>query len=257
MLTFLAGAVGILVFCAPGFPGAAADAAPLLDHFAGAAVAAAGWPAGSLQAVYEPTEEGGLARLSNADAVLAFVPYPFLVQHAAQLHLTPIAQANVTDVGTSERWTLMAKSGRVRGPASIAGYTLVSVAGYAPDFVRHSALTSWALPADVKIEPTAQVLSALRRVTSGEPVVVLLDQTQTAAIATLPFAGELKAVVQSPELPVAVIAVVDSRLPASRTQSLQSGFLNMGHAAAAMEVLAPLHLRGFVLPQLPAGTPKS
>jgi hypothetical protein len=256
MATFLAGAVSILVFCAPGYPGVAADAAPFLDQFASAAVAAAGWPRGSLQAVYAPTEEGGLAKLSNADAVLAFVPYPFFVQHVAQLHLTPIAQANVTDIGTSERWTLMAKSGRVQGPASIAGYTLLSVAGYAPDFVRQ-ALASWPLPADVKIEQTGQLLSALRRVTSGEPVVVLLDQTQAAATTTLPFASELKPVVQSPELPVAVVAVVDSRLAASRTHTFQSGLLGMGHAAASADVLASLRLRGFVLPQLPGGTPKS
>ena len=257
MVTFLAGAVAILVFCAPGYPGAAADAAPFLDQFARSAAAAAGWPAGSLQAVYDPTEEGGLAKLGNAEAVLAFVPYPFFVEHVARLHLTPIAQADVAGIGTSERWTLMAKSGRVQGPASVAGYTLLSVAGYAPDFVRHSALASWVLPADVKIEPTAQVLGALRRVTSGEPVVVLLDQTQTAASATLPFANELKPVVQSPELPVAVVAVVDSRLPAARTRTLQSGLLSMGHASATADVLGPLHLRGFVLPQLPGRTPKS
>jgi hypothetical protein len=257
MATFLAGAVGILVFCAPGYPGAAADAAPFLDQFASAAVAAAGWPPGSLQAVYEPTEEGGLAKLSNADAVLAFVPYPFFVQHVAELRLTPIAQANVTDVGTSERWTLMAKSGRVQNPASLAGFTLFSVAGYAPEFVRHSALASWALPPDVKIEQTGQLLSALRRVTSGEPVVVLLDQTQVAATATLPFASELKPVVRSSELPVAIVAVVDSRLAASRAHTLQSALLSMSHSAASAEILGSLHLRGFVLPQLPAATPRS
>src|ERR1700739_534733 len=110
MVTFLAGAVAILVFCAPGYPGRAADPAPFLDQFARSAAAAAGWPAGSLQAVYDPTEEGGLAKLGNAEAVLAFVPYPFFVEHVARLHLTPIAQADVAGIGTSERWTLMAKS---------------------------------------------------------------------------------------------------------------------------------------------------
>ena len=80
----------------------------------------------------------------------------------------------------------------------MAGFTLLSVAGYAPDFVRHSALKGWALPADVKIEATGQVLSALRRAAGGEPVAVLLDQTQASALATLPFAAELKAVTESP-----------------------------------------------------------
>src|SRR6267154_6525448 len=151
MSTLLMSAVATLVFCAPGYPGGAGDAQPFVDQFAGAAVKAAGWPAGSLAAIYDPTDEGSLAKLGAADAVLAFVPYPFFVEHGAQLHLTPLVQADVADVGPQQRWTLVAKSGRVSGPASMAGYTILSVAGYAPDFVRHSALGGWALPPDVKI----------------------------------------------------------------------------------------------------------
>ena len=106
-----------------------------------------------------------------------------------QLHLTPLVQADVSDIGPQQRWTLVAKAGRVTGPASMAGFTLLSVAGYAPDFVRHSALKDWALPPDVKIESTGQILSALRRVAAGESVAALLDQTQAAALPTLPFAS--------------------------------------------------------------------
>jgi hypothetical protein len=240
------------VFCAPGYPGAPGDAQPLLDQFASAAVAATGWPAGSLAAVYDPTEAGGLAKLKAADAVLAFVPYPFFVEHAAQLHLTPLVQADVADVGPQQRWTLVAKSGRVTGPASMAGYTLLSVAGYAPDFVRHSALEGWALPPDVKIESTGQILSVLRRVAAGERVAALLDQTQAAALPSLPFAAELKTVAQSAELPVALIAVVDSRLPAARARGLQAALLKMGHGSASADSLAPLRLHGFVPLKLPS-----
>ena len=254
MTTVFAAALATLVFCAPGYPGGAGDAQPLLDQFARAAVADSGWPAGSLAAVYDPTEEGGLAKLNQADAVLAFVPYPFFVEHAAQLHLTPLVQADVTDVGPQQRWTLVAKSGRVSGPASMSGFTILSVAGYAPDFVRHSALEGWTLPPDVKIESTGQILSALRRVAAGEPVAALLDQTQAAALPTLPFAAELKAVTQSPELPVAIIAVVDSRLAAGRARALQTGLLKMGHGAGGSDSLAPLRLQGFVLPKLPSRT---
>ena len=254
MSTLLAGALGTLVFCAPGYPGTAGDAQPLLDQFASAAVAASGWPAGSLAAVYDPTEEGGLAKLKQTDVVLAFVPYPFFVEHAAQLHLTALVQADVADVGPQQRWTLVAKSGRVTGPASMAGYTLLSVAGYAPDFVRHSALAGWALPPDVKIEATGQILSVLRRVAAGEPVAALLDQTQAAALASLPFAAELKAVTQSAELPVAVIAVVESRLPAARARALQTALLKMGHGSVSADTLAPLRLRGFVAAKLPSRT---
>ena len=255
MSTLLAAAsLATLVFCAPGYPGGGGDAQPLVDQFATAAAAASGWPAGSLAAVYDPTEEGGLAKLKQADAVLAFVPYPFYVEHAVQLHLKPLVQADVADVGSEQRWTLVAKSGRLTGPESMAGYTILSVAGYAPDFVRHSALKGWALPADVKIEATGQVLSALRRAAAGESVAVLLDQTQAKALATLPFAADLKSVMQSADLPVAIIAVVGSRVTAERARALQSGLLKMGHGAGSADSLAPLRLRGFVELKLPVQT---
>jgi ABC-type phosphate/phosphonate transport system substrate-binding protein len=85
-------------------------------------------------------------------------------------------------------------------------------------------------------------------------LVALLDQTQAAALPTLPFAAQLKAVMQSAPLPVAIVAVVDSRLPAARARALQAGLLKMGHAAADADILGQLHLQGFVLPQLPSHT---
>jgi hypothetical protein len=182
------------------------------------------------------------------------VPYPFFVEHAGELHLTPLVQADVVDVGPQQRWTLIAKSGRVAAPASMQGYTILSVAGYAPNFVRRVALEGWTLPPDVKIESTGQVLSALRRVAAGEPVAVLLDQTQAGALGTLPFASQVKAVTQSAELPVALVAVVDSRLPAGRAEALKAGLLKMGHAPGSTDALAPLRLRGFVQPRLPSNT---
>ena len=253
MNTLLVTSVATLVFCAPGYPGGAGDAQPFVEKFAAAAAAIAGWPAGSLTAVYDPTEQGGMAKLTGPDAALAFVPYAFFFQHGTELHLTPLAQADVTGIGTQERWTLVAKAGAVTGPTSLAGYTILSVAGYAPEFVRHAALEAWPLPSDVKIESTGQLLSALRRVAAGEHVVALLDQTQAAALPTLPFAAQLKALMQSPPLPVAVVAVVDGRLSAARVGALRAGLLKMGHAGDA-DTLGQLHLQGFVLPKLPGQT---
>jgi hypothetical protein len=254
-MSILLAAASTLVFCAPGYPGAAGDAQPFVDEFAKAAVAAAGWPEGSLSAVYDPTDQGGVKKLGGADVVLAFVPYPFYVEHAAQLHLTPIAQADVVGVGTKEKWSLVAKTGRVTAGPSLAGYTIVSVAGYSPNFVLHSALSAWQVPAGVKVEPVGQILSALRRVASGEQVAALLDQTQSAALPTLPFASDLKVVVQSPEVPVAIVAVVDNRLPAARAKSFQAGLLKLGKGAGDAESLASLKLAGFVMPALPADAP--
>jgi hypothetical protein len=186
MSTLLAASLATLVFCAPGYPGGAGDAQPLVDRFASAAAAAAGWPAGSLSAVYDPTEEGGLAKLGQPDAVLTFVPYPFYVEHATQLHLAPLVQADVADTGPQQRWTLVAKAGRITGPRSMSGYTLLSSAGYAHDFIRHSALDGWPLPADVKIESTGQVLSALRRAAAGEPVAISLKPRRLQACRSPP-----------------------------------------------------------------------
>ena len=245
-------AVATLVFCAPGYPGGAGDAQPFVDQFAKAAAASAGWTPGSLAAVYDPTEQGGLTKLNNSDSVLAFVPYAFYVQHGAKLQLKALAQADVAGVGTEERWTLVGKAGAVAGPQSMAGYTLVSVAGYAPDFVRRSALAGWPLSADVKIEATGQILSALRRVANGEQVAALLDSTQAAALPTLPFAAQLKTLTQSAPLPVALIVLVDSRLPAPRAKAIQTALLKMGSAASNAATLASLHLKGFVAPQLPS-----
>src|ERR1700722_10590277 len=139
MSTLLAAAVSTLVFCAPGYPGGAGDAQPFVNQFAEAAVKAAGWPAGSLAAIYDPTDEGSVAKLGSSDTVLAFVPYPFFVEHGAQFHLTPLVQADVAGTGTQQKWTLVAKPGTVTGPTSLGGYTILSVAGYAPALVRHSA----------------------------------------------------------------------------------------------------------------------
>jgi hypothetical protein len=251
MSMLLAGAVATLVFCAPGYPGGAGDAQPFLDAFATAATQAAQWPAGSLAASYEATEAGGLAKLAEPDAALAFVPFPFFVQHAAALKLIALVQADVATVGARERWTLVAKKGGVTAPGAMSGYSILSIAGYAPDFVRNYALADWALTADVKISQSALVLSDLRRVIAGERLAVLLDGTQTSSLASLPFADGLQAIRQSAPLPTAILAVVNSRLPKARAETLRAALLDLSHSPAGADILGNLRLRGFVLPQLP------
>ena len=135
--------------------------------------------------------------------------------------------------------------------ASLAGYALLSTAGYAPEFVRRAALAAFPLPPDLKIESTGQILSALRRIAAGEHLVALLDQTQAASLPTLPFAAQLTSVVQSPPLPVALLATVDARLNPARARALQAGLLRLGQGAGEADVLAQLQLQGFVLPHIP------
>ncbi|BDG02231.1 substrate-binding domain-containing protein [Anaeromyxobacter oryzae] len=238
-----------LVACAPGYPGTPAEAQPNMDALAAAAARAAGWPAEALAAVYEPTERDGVARLAEKDAAVALVPLPFLVKHGAALRLEP--RLAVVTQGAREPvevWSLVAKRGRVATPPALAGFTVTSTAGYAPAFVR-AALAGWGrLPDDVRIVESSQVLSALRKAASGEPIAVLLDGTQAAALPSLPFANDLEVIARSAPLPSGVVVTVGDRLPAARWRALEKAFLalpGVPEGAAAlqglrMERLAPL-----------------
>jgi hypothetical protein len=251
MSSLLAAAASLLVFCAPGYPGTSGDAQPLVGEFADTLGAAAGWPAGSLTAVYDASEKGDLERLAAPEAALAFVPYPFFVQHGAALHLAPLAQADVPPSGIQQRWTLVLHNGHGALPAGLAGLNIISTAGYAQDFVRAVLRDSAALPATTTISATGQVLSALRRAANGEPVAVLLDQEQAAALPSLPFAANLKAAVTTPAVPVALIVVVGDRLPKARAAGVQQALLHLAGTPAGAATLGRLRLNGFVLPTLP------
>lgn len=252
MSSLIAAAASLLVFCAPGYPGTSGDAQPLVEEFATTLGAAAGWPAGSLTAVYDASEKGDLERLTAPEAGLAFVPYPFFVQHGAALHMVPLAQADVPPAGVQQRWTLVMKAGRPAPPAGLAGMTLISTAGYAQDFVREVLHTVGPLPADTGIAATGQVLSALRRAATGDPVAVLLDQEQAAAMASLPFAANLQAVGTSVAVPVALIVVVDGRVPKARAEALQHALLHLSGTTRGAATLGRLRLNGFVLPRVSA-----
>ena len=251
MSSLIAATASLLVFCAPGYPGTSGDAQPLVGEFAATLAAAAAWPAGSLTAVYDASEQGDLQRLAAPDAALAFVPYPFFVQHGAALHLLPLAQADVPPGGVQQHWTLVMKSGHPAPPAGLAGMTIISTAGYAQDFVRDVLHTLGPLPAATPIAATGQVLSALRRAASGEPVAVLLDQEQTAALGSLPFAANLQSVGTTAAVPVALIVVVDGRVPKPRADALQQALLQLAARPEGAAALSKLRLKGFVVPRLP------
>lgn len=256
MSSLIAAAASLLVFCAPGYPGTSGDAQPLVGEFASTLGAAAGWPPGSLTAVYDASESSDLTRLAAPEAGLAFVPYPFFVQHGTQLHLTPLAQADVPPSGVRQSWTLVLQKGHAAAPAGLAGMNLISTAGYAQDFVRAVLRGVGPLPPTTTISATGQVLSALRRAANGDPVAVLLDQEQAGAMASLPFAANLQSAAMSAPVPVALIVVVADRVPKARAQQLQQALLHLAGTPQGAATLSRLRLNGFVLPQLPA-TPGS
>jgi hypothetical protein len=233
-----------MVVCSPGSPGTTAEAQPTMDAFAAALSRKAG--GAPLGAVYEASEEAGVKRLRAPDAALALVSLPFFLKHEKELRLEARLQAVAKGRPPLEIWTLVAKKGRVTGPAALDGFTIASSAGFAPGFVRGPALGGFGpLPAGVKVTPSAQVLSALRRAASGDATAVLLDGAQGAALATLPFAGELEAVARSAPLPAGIVASVDARLPAKEWRAIEAALKALPSDAAGASAVAGLQMERF------------
>jgi hypothetical protein len=236
-----------LVVCAPGYPGSTVEAQPAMNAFAAAAARAAGWEPGELEAVYYETEQGALERLTKPAAALLLVPLPFFLQHRAAYALEPQLEAVEHGGEAAEPWTLVASADAVKRPADLAGFELVSLAGYVPRFVRGPALGSWGeLPPTVRITFSGAVLSSLRRAAAGEKVALLLDRAQAAALPTLPFAAKLAVVTRSAPLPVLVLCVVGGRLPADRVKALIAALRTLGATQPGAEALAGIRLTGFV-----------
>lgn len=240
-----AGAPVALVVCAPGHPGSTAEAQSTLDAFAAAAGDAAGWSAGRLVAVYHETEKGGLDRIRKPDVAFALVPLPFLLEHGAALKLAPRLAAVQKGGEASEVWSLVARKGRVAGPASLAGWQVASLAGYSPGFVRGALGPFGRLPESARVVQTGQVLSFLRKAASGEDVALLLDRAQAEALASLPFAGDLEVVARSVSLPGALLCTVGKRASPADAKALSAGLLRLGSSPAGAAALDGIRLAGF------------
>ena len=236
-----------LVVCAPGYPGSTAEAQPAMDALAAATVAAAGWAPGALTAVYHETERAGLARLAEPDAALALVPLPFWLQQREALGLVPQLQAIPLAGEAAEAWSLVVAASAGSRPGDLAGYEILSLAGYAPRFVRGPALGSWGeLPGGLTITFSPAVLSGLRRASSGAKVAVLLDGAEAKALPTLPYAAKLKVVTRSRPLAAAVLCAVGRRLPPARLAELVKALRSLDSQPDGGGALAGVRLARFV-----------
>jgi hypothetical protein len=216
-----------------------------MDAFAVAVTKATGWAPGQVMASYAPTEKEGLTRIREAS--VALVPLAFLVQHGAALKLTPRLVVEQKGLGPAERWTLVAKKGRASNPADLAGMTVVSIAGYAPGFVRGVLGPAWRLPDSTKVTESAQVLSALRRAVNGDDVAVLLDGAQGNALPTLPFASELDVLARSDPLPAAMVTTVGSRPGAARWAAVEKALLALPGDPSGVAALEGIRVVRFTL----------
>jgi hypothetical protein len=232
------------VACAPGYPGTTEEAQSSMDAFAAALAKVAHWAPGQVVATYVPTEKEGLTRIRQA--VVALVPLPFFAQHGAALALTPHLVVEQKGLGPTERWTLVAKKGRVSKAADLAGMTVVSIAGYAPGFVRRVLGATWRMPETTQVKESAQVLSALRRAAQGDEVAVLLDGPQGNALPTLPFAPELDVLARSDPLPAALVTVVGRQLGATRWAALEKALLALPADPAGSAALDAIRMVRFM-----------
>ncbi len=237
----------VLVVCSPGSPGTTAEAQPTMDAFAAALAGKAGLPAGSFGAVYHEAEDAAVARLRSPDAGLALVSLPFYLKHERDLALRAALQAVAKGRPEEERWALVARKGAVTSPAGLEGFTLVSIAGFAPGFVRGPALGGWGpLPASVRILQSSAVLSSLRRAAAGEKVAVLLDGTQEAALRDLPFASQLAVLARSAPLPSGIVASVDAHLPRKTASALESALRGLSSDTSGAAVLDTMRTDRFI-----------
>ncbi|HEX3758923.1 MAG TPA: PhnD/SsuA/transferrin family substrate-binding protein [Kofleriaceae bacterium] len=230
-----------MVVCAPGSPGTTGEARTRMDAFSAAVSTRAGV---RIAATYEPSEDGGVTRLGAAE--IGLVSLPFFLAHEHALGLVPRLQVAARGRPALDRWALVGPSGRITGPNALAGYTIVSSAAYAPGFIRGVVLGGFgALPADVKLEQSTSVLSALRRAASGERVAVVLDGTQQAQLGSLPFASRLQVVAQSPPVPTGLVVTVDARIPAQTWSRIQRALVDVSSDRAAAPVLGAIEVGRF------------
>lgn len=141
---------------------------------------------------------------------------------------------------------MVARRGLVSAPASLDGWELTGMPGYAPTFVAGPLLGAWGtLPATARITFTPAVLSPLRRAAKGEKLAVLLDPTQAASLATLPFAGDLEVLFRSKPLPGGILCTVGDRLSASEAKALSRALLHLHESDDAKPILATMRIKRF------------
>lgn len=256
LAAFAAGAAPLeVVAVAPGYPGDTEQAQPSMDALARAVESAAGLEPGSVRFTYYETASGGLERLGAGGVDAVMVTLPFFHGNAQAMGFAPVLEA-VQEAGDYDTWNLVAMNGKVTGPASLSGWVVAGVPGYAPAFVREVALGSWGrLPDDVEIRFTPRILTEVRRAAKGEPVAVLLDRFQTKSLERLSLARDLEVVATSVEMPASVFCWVgdgggdgdgeDEDEDATRRAAIERALVTLAEREDGREALAGAQLRRF------------
>ena len=230
-----------ILFWAPYAPGSPEQAAGALEEFARLVEQGAGWPRGSISAVYRNKEDDGLKAIQELDPGFVLVPIPVHLRYHESLDWAPLRAAVLAGV-EAQRYSLY-------GPAGssvhwLSDVTIEGDAAYDPEFVRTLVLGGQYAVADDHFRPTSRPLSAVRRAARGEKVLVLLDEGQRRALASLPAAAKLVLLAESGWMPAAVLV---SRAGATEADVQQLGRVLDGLSAdpEAADLLATLRIQRF------------
>lgn len=228
-----------MVACAPGYPSTTEQAQPSMDRFAAEASRLSGL---TVRAHYTPRAEDGIERIAEAE--LALIPTAFYLEYRERLALEPLLAVGYEN-GMRERWSLVVAKESVDSPAALADWKVVGLPGYSPNYVRKIALADYALPASTEIVATRRVLSQLRKAAKGEPLAVLLDSQQSAALDKLPFGDALEVVARSVESAGFLLCAVGGRLDDATRERLRKSLASMHDDAEGAEALAEIRVERF------------
>ncbi len=216
-----------------------------MDAFARFLEKSAGWRHGTLTAVYHEAEGSGAARLGQEDAVLALVTFPFFAKYRNELGLLPRLEV-VSETGSSkEVWSLVARRGAITAPASLEGWEITGVPGFAPEFVRESVLGAWGtLPSSTRITFTSRVASSLLKAASGQKLAVIVDGEQARALPSHPRAADLEIISASRAGPSSLVCTVGVR-GGKDVEALLGALLRLHKKEGGAEILASLRMLRF------------
>jgi hypothetical protein len=234
-----------LVFCSPGSPGDTAQAGPTMEQLARAIETSGGLPKGSVSAEYHESETAGIGAMRAAGTLLAAVPVPFFVEHGKDLGLEPrlsIAPGS----GQPERFVLVARKGSIARPADLEGWEVTGTIGYADGFVRGAFAKGFGpIPDGARIAFNAAPLQALRRAAAGDKIAVVLDSTQSASLASLPFGADLAILARSEPLPAGVVCALKASPGGKTAAAILKGLERLPKLPAGKEALAAIRVQRF------------
>ena len=169
---------------------------------------------------------------------------PFFVKYRAELKLKPRLKA-VGESGRDEVWSLAARKGAIAAPASLDGWEVTGLPGFAPGFVRGPMLGAWGdLSETTRITFTSRVASALLKAASGEKLAVILDGEQAASLSSHPNAADLEVVARSRPMPSSLLCTV-GEVGGRDLESLLKAMPRLPDREGGGEILKSLRLSRF------------